>query len=245
MHNAYKNIVAAAFAASIAYTSGPCQSVNMATSLPSNVGSFLNYAGTAQDSMEFVLLDAARNQQQIEQLLKSLPMGCRSLDLLPSVLPVSMPAESFLITSPFGIRQHPINQDHRFHGGIDIKASEGTAVKATADGIVKEVGKHPNLGVFVRLQHAFGFESTYGHLSGMCVRPGEEVLRNQEIGRVGRTGLATGPHLHYAIRKHGAVLDPHYFCFLLRRRIGIYEEKSKASGVAASEGVKCCSSRGE
>jgi murein DD-endopeptidase MepM/ murein hydrolase activator NlpD len=102
-------------------------------------------------------------------------------------------------------------------------------VKGTAAGIVKRVGHDPALGVFVQLQHAFGFETTYGHLLGYCVKPGQTVKRNQEIGRVGKTGLATGPHLHYVIKKNGSMVDPFDFCFLLRRRLWLY----KASNVSA------------
>ena len=97
------------------------------------------------------------------------------------------------------------------------------AVRATADGIVHQVGHDPSLGVFVRIRHAFGFETTYGHLSGYRVKAGQPVKRSEEIGRVGKTGMATGPHLHYTIKKNGSVVDPFEFCFLLRRRLWIYQ----------------------
>lgn len=189
----------------------------------------LDSAGRVLDSLEISLLRTARTYQQIERLLTTLPAQSPFLNLLPSVLPVEVILDSFRITSPFGMRRHPIHQWGQFHGGVDVAAPLGMIVKGTAAGIVKRVGHDPALGIFVQLQHAFGFETTYGHLSGFCVKPGQRVKRNQEIGRVGRTGLATGPHLHYVIKKNGSMVDPFDFCFLLRRRLWLY----KASNVSA------------
>lgn len=197
------------------------------------------------DSLEVVLLKTTQTYQHVERLLNFFPPDSRYLDLLPSVLPVDLPIQAFRINSPFGLRRHPIHWQARFHAGVDVKAPLGMAVKATAEAIVKRVGYEPGLGVFVQLQHAFGFETTYGHLTGYCVKPGQVVKRNQEIGRVGQTGLATGPHLHYRIKKNGSVVDPFDFCFLLRRRLWFYEEKSKTKGASAPEGANCFSSCGE
>lgn len=197
------------------------------------------------DSLEVTLLEITRSYQQVERLMASFPPQSRYLDMLPSVLPVDLPIEDFRITSTFGDRLHPMRQEKRFHAGLDVKAASGMTVKATADGVVERVGHNPELGAFVQILHAFGFETVYGHLSGFCVNPGDTVSRNQEIGRVGATGLATGPHLHYAIRKNGLAIDPYNFCFLLRRCLWIYEEKSKASGITDPEDAKCLSSKGE
>lgn len=198
------------------------------------------------DSLEVTLLRATQTYQQVERLLGSFPPSSPFLNLLPSVLPVDLPVQAFRITSPFGKRYHPIHRQTRFHEGVDVKAPLGMIVKATAAGIVKQIGHDPALGVFVRLQHAFGFETTYGHLSGYCVKPNQEVERNQEIGRVGKTGLATGPHLHYVIKKNGSVVDPYQFCFLLRRRLWILQSSSSTGkGVSASESTKRLLFKGE
>ena len=200
-----------------------------------------------RDSLEVVLLRTTQTYQHVEHLLASLPAQSPYLNLLPSVLPVDLPLSAFHVSSPFGYRLHPIHKQTRFHGGVDVKAPLGMIVKATAAGVVKQVGFDPTLGAFVRLQHAFGFETTYGHLEGYCVKPGQTVERNQELGRVGKTGLATGPHLHYVIKKNGSVVDPFDFCFLLRRRLWFYELKSKTKGASASvsEFSNCLSPRGE
>lgn len=198
-----------------------------------------------RDSLEVVLLRTTKTYQQVERLVASFPPESKYLDLLPSVLPVNVPLQAFRISSPFGLRQHPIHRQTRFHGGVDVKAPLGMSVKATAEGIVKRVGHDPALGVFVQLQHAFGFETIYGHLTGYCVKPGQLLKRNQELGRVGQTGMATGPHLHYVIKKNGSIVDPFDFCFLLRRRLWFYEVKSKTKGASASDGTNCLSSKGE
>ncbi|GAB3220168.1 M23 family metallopeptidase [Spirosoma arcticum] len=191
------------------------------------------------DSLEVTLLRTTQTYYQIERLLHSFGPESPYLMLLPCVLPVDLPLQAFRVTSPFGKRFHPVHHQVRFHQGVDVRAPLGMVVKATAAGIVKRVGHDPALGVFVQLQHAFGFETTYGHLKGYCVKPGQSIELNEEIGRVGQTGLATGPHLHYTIKKNGSVLDPFEFCFLLRRRLWFLQSSSSTGkGVSTSEGVK-------
>ena len=188
-----------------------------------------------QDSLEVVLLTTSQTYAHIEEILQCIPVESSYLDLLPSVLPINVPLENFRLSSPFGIRVHPIRKQLRFHTGVDVKAKSGMAVKATAKGVVSQVGFDPTLGAFVRLRHAFGFETVYGHLKGYCVKPGQLVAINQELGRVGQTGMTTGPHLHYVIKKNGSMIDPFQFCFLLRRRLWIYERSSPTgTGISVS-----------
>lgn len=189
-----------------------------------------------QDSTEVALLTAAASYAQIERMLRYFPPESKQVDRLPSVLPVDLPIDVFRITSAFGPRSHPIRQHQQFHRGIDVRAATGQVVKATAEGHVIRAGYDAGLGAYVAIQHAFGFETVYGHLSAFCVKPGDVVVRNQEIGRVGSTGQTTGPHLHYVIKKNGSAIDPFSFCFLLRHRLRLYE-KSNTSGVPASKSI--------
>ncbi len=189
-----------------------------------------------QDSMEVTLLNTAVSYAQIEQMLPYFPPESKQVNRLPSVLPVDLPIEAFQVTSPFGPRSHPIRQHTQFHAGIDVRAAPGQVVKATAEGWVVRAGYDAGLGAYVHIRHGFGFETVYGHLSAFCVRPGDAVVRNQEIGRVGSTGQTTGPHLHYVIKKNGSAIDPFSFCFLLRHRLRLYE-KSNTSGVPASKSI--------
>ena len=198
-----------------------------------------------RDSLEVTMLRQTHTYEQIELIIQTIHKESTYIDLLPCVLPVDLPIEAFRITSPFGIRKHPVLKKSRFHGGIDVKASNGRPVKATASGFVVETGYDVSLGAFVRLQHSLGFETIYGHLSGFCVRQGQCIERNEEIGRVGQSGLTTGPHLHYCIKKNGSAIDPFQFCFLLRRRLWLIQSmKPVDSGTADSPSLSVSSLSG-
>jgi murein DD-endopeptidase MepM/ murein hydrolase activator NlpD len=120
------------------------------------------------------------------------------------------PVEFSRITSRVGTRRHPILNTIRNHNGVDFAAPTGTPVYATADGTVTFRGVSGGYGNMVEIRHANGFTSRYAHLnsfaSGMTV--GSRVRQEQVIGTVGMTGLATGPHVHYELRRSGRVLDP-------------------------------------
>lgn len=112
------------------------------------------------------------------------------------------------ITSPFGYRVHPVSNETTFHYGIDLAAGKGTEVSAIAKGRVIERGTGRIFGNYVKIEHDNGFLSFYAHLSKISVKRGETVKLGQKIGLAGDTGIATGPHLHFEIRKNGKVTDP-------------------------------------
>ena len=121
------------------------------------------------------------------------------------------PLEFTEITSDFSLlRRHPILHIFRPHLGVDFAAPRGTPVRAVADGMVSFAGRLKELGRCVRIGHAGALTSCYGHLSGIApgVQMGAAVKRGQLIGYVGATGLATGPHLHYALDRDGEYVDP-------------------------------------
>ncbi|MCX7038746.1 MAG: M23 family metallopeptidase [Spirochaetes bacterium] len=113
-----------------------------------------------------------------------------------------------LITSRYGMRADPFSGHPEFHNGLDIGAVEGTAVRAAREGTVSESGSSEILGKYLVLSHPGGWETVYGHLSSIRVTVGREVGAGQEIGAVGRTGRATGSHLHFEVRKKGSTTDP-------------------------------------
>lgn len=122
------------------------------------------------------------------------------------------------ITSSFGFRRGIFRADHsgnEFHRGVDMRAREGRAVLATADGMVREVRySHLGYGNRVRLEHPDGFETVYAHLSSIVVQKGDPVKAGDPIGRSGETGNTTGPHLHYEVILKGRPLDPEqYFVY--------------------------------
>jgi murein DD-endopeptidase MepM/ murein hydrolase activator NlpD len=114
-----------------------------------------------------------------------------------------------VITSGFSRRRlHPVLHQVRAHQGVDYRAPTGAPVVAVASGIVVLAGVNGGSGRMVHLRHANGFESQYLHLSSIAVRRGARVDQGALVGRVGSTGLATGPHLHYALKKNGVNINP-------------------------------------
>ncbi len=123
-------------------------------------------------------------------------------------LPSGMPVAARALTSPFGMRYHPLTGGLMAHRGIDLAASAGSPVEATADGIVASAGWAGGYGLCVTVSHGGGLQTRYGHLSRLTVAAGQQVHRGDLIGLVGSTGLSTGPHLHYEVRVNGQAINP-------------------------------------
>jgi len=119
------------------------------------------------------------------------------------------PLDFTRITSGFShARRHPILGGLRPHLAIDYGAPTGTPVRAVADGTVAAAGWSGGNGISVTLSHARGYQTMYNHLSAAVVRPGQRVRQREVIGRVGATGLATGPHLDYRVSRNGQFVNP-------------------------------------
>jgi murein DD-endopeptidase MepM/ murein hydrolase activator NlpD len=112
------------------------------------------------------------------------------------------------VTSRFGRRSHPLLQYVRQHQGVDYGAPEGPPGWAVGDGTVSQAGWSGGCGLSVVVRHRGGLESVYCHLSKVSVAAGSRVAQKEVVGRVGRTGLATGAHLHYAVRRGGTFVNP-------------------------------------
>ena len=114
-----------------------------------------------------------------------------------------------VVTSGFSqARLHPVLREVRAHLGVDYRAPAGAPVVAVADGVVVSAGVSGGAGRMVHLRHANGFETEYLHLSAISVRAGARVRQGELLGRVGSSGLATGPHLDYRLKKNGAFINP-------------------------------------
>jgi len=118
------------------------------------------------------------------------------------------PLKNFRVTSPYGIRSDPFSGNISMHQGIDFAAPEGTEVFAAAAGTVTATGNDPVYGNYIIISHAARWTSLYGHLQTIYTDLQTEVKSGTLIGRVGSTGLSTGPHLHFELRQDGKAFDP-------------------------------------
>jgi len=127
----------------------------------------------------------------------------------PSVWPTKDPKRR--INSKFGQRRDPITNKWKHHGGVDISADYGSPILATGDGVVVFSGYDQYLGNLVQIDHGYGLQTWYGHMSKRDVKKGDVVKRGMVLGKVGSTGRSTGPHIHYEVHQNGKRVDPRNF----------------------------------
>jgi murein DD-endopeptidase MepM/ murein hydrolase activator NlpD len=137
----------------------------------------------------------------------------------PSIWPVAG-----RLTGSFGGRMDPFSGEGAFHTGVDIAASPGTGVRATADGVVVGSNWEGGYGLMVRLSHGGGVDTCYAHLSHSMVQTGQAVRRGQIVGEVGATGRATAPHLHYEVRIGGVPVNPYSYHLA---KSGLYQQVAR------------------
>lgn len=113
----------------------------------------------------------------------------------------------------YGMRLHPVHADWRFHHGLDLTADTGTPVYATGDGLVTLAKYSGGYGNVIFVNHGYGFETRYAHLSRIKVTEGQKVTRGELIGLVGNTGVSTGPHLHYEVLYKDKWINPIHFMY--------------------------------
>ena len=131
---------------------------------------------------------------------------------LPTVsVPSRMPLENAVMTSGYGMRNHPVLRKRANHKGIDLAAPTGTPIYATADGTVERANYFGSYGNYIQIGHGNAIETRFAHLSRIIVSDGQQVRKGDLIGYVGSTGRSTGPHLHYEVRIDGRAVDPRPF----------------------------------
>jgi len=145
--------------------------------------------------------------QSYKELLKLASNKEQMLKCMPAIQPVSN-KNLREIASGFGMRIHPIYGEPKMHEGIDFAAPTGTPVCATGDGVVEETGYSNGYGMRIIIDHKWGYETLYAHLSKSLVHNGQKIKRGQIIGKVGSTGLSTGSHLHYEVIKNSRKINP-------------------------------------
>src|SRR5690606_14246208 len=159
--------------------------------------------------------------RQVEQLTRQLEDRGDKLGLLESMFtlesarkkltPTKLPVEGGWYSSNFGWRIDPFTGQRAFHEGIDFMAEEGTPIYAAAAGVVVYSEFHPQYGNMIEIDHGNDLISRYAHASKRLVKVGDVVLRGSQIAEVGRTGRATGSHLHFEVRQRGAAKNPAQF----------------------------------
>lgn len=136
------------------------------------------------------------------------PVSANAPRRLPDHGPVEAVVDPRRLTSDYGWRSDPFSGAARFHHGVDLKAAYGQEVPAAGDGQVVEAADRGAYGLTVVIEHQGGLRTRYAHLANAAVSVGDRVLQGQEIGRVGQSGRATGPHLHFEVIRNGQRVDP-------------------------------------
>ncbi len=116
------------------------------------------------------------------------------------------------VSSEFGLRSNPFGgRGYELHNGIDFRGAIGTPIYATASGVVVKAQHSGGFGKHVVIDHGFGYETLYAHLSTMTLEVGDLVVRGDRVGALGNTGRSSGPHLHYTIYRQGQAVNPRYY----------------------------------
>lgn len=156
------------------------------------VESRINALSRASDGVQLILADLQQGQP----------------DFVPGEVPIDNPLPGVRVSSPFGMRHHPILNIDRLHAGCDLGSPTGVEIHAAADGFVVIAGERGGYGNTTVIDHGNSLATLYGHQSRLMVSPGQQVKRGDVIGLVGSTGLSTGPHVHFETRIKGVPVDP-------------------------------------
>ena len=151
---------------------------------------------------------------------------------IPAIMPINHKDLFHTISSNFGWRTHPIYKTQQFHPGMDFAYPQGTPIYASGDGLIETADDMAQgYGNHVVINHGFGYQTLYGHMSKIAVHANQKVNRGQLIGYVGSTGLSTGPHLHYEVIKNGEKVNPinYYYNDLSPQEYQILIDGSKKS----------------
>ncbi len=153
-------------------------------------------------------LDSASQRQEgsFSQLLDRLEGQRNILASTPAIRPTDG-----WMTSRFGNRMSPFTGKKEFHKGVDIANRQGTAILATANGVVSYVGKKGAMGNVLVIDHGHGMVTRYAHLSEALKKPGEKVKRGDIVAQMGNSGRSTGPHLHYEVHFNGVPVNPNQY----------------------------------
>jgi murein DD-endopeptidase MepM/ murein hydrolase activator NlpD len=159
----------------------------------------------AENLMQKLTQEVKFQRASYEEVTRQLEFNRGFFSHMPAIKPMAGPYS----INGFGMRVHPVLLVYRMHPGIDIGSNDGTKVYATGDGVVRFSGRtQGGYGVVVEITHGYGYSTLYAHLSKAAVHPGMNVKRGDLIAYSGRSGLVSGPHLHYEVRRDGVTQNP-------------------------------------
>jgi len=160
------------------------------------------------ESIKRINADIAASRRVLQNFKKFLAAREEIIQKIPNNWPI---IGGGFITSPFGMRRSPFTGKWAMHQGVDISWWPGAPVRASADGVVVFSGMKGGYGRTVQIQHEYGFQTLYAHMSSIVAYEGKKVKKGEIIGFLGRTGRTTGFHLHYEIRIGTKAVDPMVF----------------------------------
>lgn len=164
-----------------------------------------NPANIVLEQEKNIGLEADAKKVDLENLLSAIEAENYRREVTPSQWPTS----GGYISSSFGGRANPFGGYGRdWHPGIDIATDYGEPVYASAAGYVQQAGWYGGYGIYARINHDYGYQTAYGHMSRVVCRAGQYVKKGEIIGYVGSTGYSTGPHLHFEVIHYGEQVDP-------------------------------------
>ena len=165
----------------------------------------------SEDAQADLMAEIAKKEKELSkaQYEEKLAAQAAAGSAPPSNAPWQCPGPYYTLTSPFGMRVHPVLGYKRMHNGIDMACASGTPIYATRSGTVTVASYQAGgAGNYVSINHGDGFSSIYMHMTHYIVYAGQQVSKGQVIGYVGSTGISTGPHLHFGISYAGTYVNP-------------------------------------
>jgi murein DD-endopeptidase MepM/ murein hydrolase activator NlpD len=188
------------------------------------VGGTDRYRALREEKLQREVL-VLETMQHIDKLKKQMYIQTKSYDdilqmaknksemmaAIPSIQPIQN-KDGTRLASGYGMRMHPLLKYVRMHAGIDFSAAQGTPIFATGDGKVSKAVFFKTSGNMITIDHGYGYETKYLHMSKFAVKEGQKVKRGDIIGYVGNTGLSKAPHVHYEVWKDNKHINPvNYF----------------------------------
>lgn len=163
--------------------------------------------------MAQITQDIDSNSKQLSILEKLLIADHFKLVMTPS----GKPTEKGWVSSFFGMRKDPFTGKRKYHKGVDVAGKSGSAVLATADGVVIRAEKQNGYGKLIEIDHGYKLTTRYGHNKTIAVKVGDIVKQGQVIGTMGSTGRSTGPHVHYEVLRNGRAINPQKYIVTARK----------------------------